>query len=33
VGWVEVTVDPSDPRLFRFEPRLPAIVPPPAAAQ
>jgi hypothetical protein len=27
VGWVDVTVDPGDPRLFRFEPHLYAIVP------
>ncbi|HEX3098288.1 MAG TPA: hypothetical protein VHQ02_11245 [Usitatibacter sp.] len=27
VGWVEVTVDPADPALFRFEPRLEALVP------
>ena len=26
VGWVEVTVDPSDPHLFGFEPRLKAVV-------
>jgi hypothetical protein len=28
VGWVKVTVDPDDPQVFRFEPRLHAIVPP-----
>ena len=28
VGWVEVTVDPSDPHLFSFEPRLKAVVVP-----
>ena len=28
VGWVEVSVDPSRPDLFGFEPRLKAIVPP-----
>lgn len=28
VGWVKVTVDPDDPNVFRFEPRLHAIVPP-----
>jgi hypothetical protein len=27
VGWVEVAVDPGDPRLFRVEPHLEAIVP------
>ena len=27
VGWIDVTVDPSDPRLFRFEPHLHALVP------
>jgi hypothetical protein len=27
VGWVEVTVDPADPALFRFDPRLEALVP------
>jgi hypothetical protein len=27
VGWVEVAVDPADPRLFRAEPHLEAIVP------
>jgi hypothetical protein len=27
IGWVKVTVDPADPRLFRFEPHLLAIVP------
>jgi len=26
VGWVEVTVDPSGPRLFDFEPKLEAVV-------
>jgi hypothetical protein len=26
VGWVQVTVDPSDPHLFSFEPKLKAIV-------
>jgi hypothetical protein len=28
VGWVKVTVDPDDPQVFRFEPRLQGIVPP-----
>jgi len=28
VGWVEVTVDPSDPHFFSFEPRLEAVVAP-----
>lgn len=28
LGWVKVTVDPDDPNVFRFEPRLHAIVPP-----
>ena len=28
VGWVEVTVDPSDPHFFSFEPRLKAVVVP-----
>jgi hypothetical protein len=28
VGWVKVTVDPDDPMVFRFEPKLQAIVPP-----
>jgi hypothetical protein len=27
VGWVEVSVDPGDPRLFAFEPHLAALVP------
>lgn len=27
VGWIQVTVDPSDPRLFRIDPHLEAIVP------
>jgi hypothetical protein len=27
VGWVKVTVDPSDPRLFTFAPHITAIVP------
>lgn len=27
VGWVKVTVDPAEPELFRFEPRLWAVVP------
>ena len=27
VGWVKVTVDPSDPRLFAFEPHVVAIIP------
>ena len=27
VGWVEVSVDPGDPRLFAFEPHLEALVP------
>jgi hypothetical protein len=27
VGWVKVTVDPGDPRLFAFEPKIQAIVP------
>lgn len=27
VGWVEVTVDPSGPEFFRFEPHLQALVP------
>jgi hypothetical protein len=27
VGWIEVTVDPSDARLFRIDPHLEAIVP------
>ncbi len=27
VGWVEVSVDPGDPRLFTFEPHLAALVP------
>jgi hypothetical protein len=27
VGWVKVTVDPDDPRVFRFEPKLQAVVP------
>jgi hypothetical protein len=27
VGWVEVTVDPADPALFRFDPHLEALVP------
>lgn len=26
VGWIDVTVDPSDPRLFRIDPHLEAIV-------
>ena len=28
VGWVRVTVDPDDPQVFRFDPKLHAIVPP-----
>lgn len=28
IGWVKVTVDPDDPSLFRFEPRLHAVVVP-----
>jgi hypothetical protein len=28
VGWVKVTVNPDDPGVFRFEPRLQALVPP-----
>lgn len=28
VGWVKVTVDPDDPEVFTFEPRLHAFVPP-----
>ena len=28
LGWVRVTVDPDDPNVFRFEPRLHALVPP-----
>jgi hypothetical protein len=28
LGWVKVTVDPDDPHVFRFEPRLHAVVPP-----
>jgi hypothetical protein len=28
VGWVKVTVDPADPEVFRFEPKLEAIVAP-----
>jgi hypothetical protein len=28
LGWVKVTVDPDDPNVFRFEPRLHAIVAP-----
>jgi hypothetical protein len=27
VGWVKVTVDPDDPEVFGFEPRLQAVVP------
>jgi len=27
VGWVEVTVDPADPALFRFQPHLEALLP------
>jgi hypothetical protein len=27
IGWVKVTVDPKDPRLFRFQPHIQAIVP------
>ena len=26
VGWIVVTVDPTDPRLFKFDPHLEAIV-------
>lgn len=33
VGWVEVTVDPSDPHFFSFEPRLKAIVMPRRASR
>jgi hypothetical protein len=28
IGWIKVTVDPDDPQVFRFDPRLHAIVPP-----
>ncbi|MEO7741616.1 MAG: hypothetical protein ABIR98_01590 [Usitatibacter sp.] len=28
IGWVKVTVDPDDPQVFRFDPRLHALVPP-----
>jgi hypothetical protein len=28
VGWVKVSVDPDDPAVFRFEPKLQGIVPP-----
>jgi hypothetical protein len=28
VGWVKVTVDPADPEVFHFEPKLEAIVAP-----
>jgi hypothetical protein len=28
VGWIKVTVDPDDPQVFGFEPKLQAIVPP-----
>jgi hypothetical protein len=28
VGWMKVTVDPDDPQVFRFEPRLQGFVPP-----
>jgi hypothetical protein len=28
VGWVKVTVDPDDPQVFGFEPKLQALVPP-----
>ncbi len=28
IGWVRVTVNPNDPQVFRFDPRLHAIVPP-----
>jgi len=28
VGWVKVTVDPNDPQIFSFEPKLVAVVPP-----
>lgn len=28
IGWVKVTVNPRDPQVFRFDPRLHAIVPP-----
>jgi len=28
VGWIQVTVDPSDPHLFSYEPKLKAVVPP-----
>jgi hypothetical protein len=28
VGWVKITVDPDDPQVFRFEPKLQKFVPP-----
>jgi hypothetical protein len=29
VGWVKVTVDPGDPQVFRFAPKLQGLAPPP----